>query len=214
MKYTNYEQYNGILKKIEELDSLVIDQAQDMIEESKGAVEDPEAHDVYPEDADYQERLEKAKEMSGYPDIENMDDVEKFEDTFKVDVTDDIMDNDGDMVDYQAQRSDLTGQLSDMTNNLDRVFKIIDVVKKAVPVDHLETSSKSISTYLTIKTQYLAGLEAELDGCLDMSNFAKENSFEFGVRISDHESGSHYVEALDRTFKYESNYINIDINNF
>lgn len=184
MKFNDYEQYNEIEEKMNDL-------KDDVVNNTNGLIED---------ESDF---------------VDNYEEAVKYGEDNDANIQDGVTDMNGNNVDFDTQMRELDEQKSDLEFNLNKVFKIIKEIQQFVTIEQIEASRKSISTYLAISAdQYDKFIEA-FDGSLDMDNFEKDDTKNsFGVRISDHESGSHYVEALDRIFNYDSDYINIDINNF
>ncbi len=184
MKFTDYETYNEINEKMDDLKNDVLNNTNALIEDEDDFV------DTY-------------------------DQAVKYGEDNRVDITDGVIDMNGNNVDFDTEMRELEEEKADLEFDLKKVFKIINEIEQFVTINNIEASRKSISTYVAIPMdQYEKFMEA-FDGVADIDNYTRgENEKQFGVRISDHESGSHYVEALDRSFNYDSDYINIDINNF
>ncbi len=185
MKYTDYEKYNEINGRMDDLKGYVVDNTNNSL--------------IVDEDNF----------------VETYDQAVKYGEDNRVDITDGVLDMNGNNVDFDTEMRELEEEKADLEFDLKKVFKIINEIKQVVTVSSVEASHRSISTYLAIPMdQYEKFMEA-FDGVADIDNYTRgENEKQFGVRISDHESGSHYVEALDRSFNYDSDYINIDINRY
>lgn len=105
--------------------------------------------------------------------------------------------------------------VKELESDLDNVIKVVQSLEREFEPIKFDTSNKSISTYLTFQRCDFEAFRESFEGALDFDSFIMtDDATSFTVRISDHEPGSYYDEAADRTRYYRSNFVEADPNNF
>ncbi|WP_208423125.1 hypothetical protein [Latilactobacillus fragifolii] len=144
------------------------------------------------------------------PEVKTIEDAEKV-----IDLMDDGVANpDSEAI---TKYYKLLEDLKDIERDLNKVIKIVDeLAEYGFKPKSISTSRLSISTYLTFDIADYDRLKEEYDGAIDFYDIDEtaHDFSEFEVRISDHEVGGYFNEAIDDEVHYNSNNAKIDVNNF
>lgn len=203
MKLADFKLYNIKMDEINTAKQEIIDSTNGLIEAFKWdyANMDEDARDFIADS-----RLQLLKMTT----IDTIEDAEKV-----IEINDNgFASPDSDAI--QAYE-DMESELPDIEHDLNRVIKIVDeLADNGFTPKSISTSRLSISTYLTFDIKDYDRLVEEYDGAIDFDDIEEtaHDYTEFEVRISDHEVGGYFNEAIDDEVHYNDNNAKLDVNNF